>query len=42
MPRENRRINAFSIVAHAQSELLIVIADFNLDLPRLRVSKCVP
>ena len=39
---ENRWINAFSIVPHAQSELLIVIADFNFDLPCLSVAKGVP
>ena len=39
---ENRWINAFSIVPHPQSELLIVIADFNLDLPCLGVAKGIP
>ena len=39
---ENRWINAFSIVPHPQSELLIVITDFNLDLPCLSVPKSVP
>ena len=30
--RKNRRIDTFSIVPHAQPELLIVIADFNFNL----------
>jgi len=42
MTRENRRINAFSVVTHTQSELLLVIADFNLDLPCLGVPKRIP
>src|ERR1022692_1944792 len=37
---ENRRINALSIIAHAQSEL-IVIADFNFYLLRLGVMEGV-
>src|SRR5271165_2904661 len=39
---KNGRIDTFSIVPHAQSKLLIVIADFNLNLPCLRVLKPVP
>ncbi len=39
---KNGRIDTFSIVPHAQSKLLIVIADFNLDLPCLGVLKRVP
>ena len=39
---ENRWINAFSIVPHTQPELLMVIADFNLDLLCLRVPKGIP
>ena len=35
--RENRRIDAFSVIPHTQSELLIVVADFNLDLLGLGV-----
>ena len=30
--RENRRINALSVIPHPQPEALIVITDFNLDL----------
>ena len=41
MAGENRRINALSIVPHAQSELLIVIADFNFYLLRLGVPEGV-
>ena len=33
LPRQNRWIDAFSIVPHTKPELLIVIPDFNLDLP---------
>ena len=39
---ENCWINAFSIVPHPQSELLIVIADFDFDLLCLGVAKRVP
>jgi hypothetical protein len=39
---ENSGINAFSIVPHAQSKLLIVIADFDLNLPCPGVLKRVP
>jgi hypothetical protein len=39
---KNDRIDTFSIVPHAQSKLLIVIADFNFDLPGLGVLKRVP
>jgi hypothetical protein len=39
---KNDRIDTFSIVPHAQSRLLIVIADFNFDLPGLGVLKRVP
>jgi hypothetical protein len=39
---KNGRIDTFSIVPHAQSKLLIVIADFNLNLPGLGVLKRVP
>ena len=34
--------HTFSIVAYAQSKLLTVITDFNLDVPCLRVAKGVP
>ena len=37
MAGENRRINTLSVIAHAQSELVIVIADFNFYLLCLRV-----
>jgi len=36
--RENRWINALTVVPHTQPELLIAITDFNLDLPCLGVS----
>ena len=39
---KNGRIDTFSMVPHAQSKLLIVIADFNLNLPGLGVLKRVP
>ena len=39
---ENCWINAFSIVPHTHPELLIVIADFDLDLLCLRVPKGIP
>ena len=42
MAGENRGIHAFSVVPHAQSELLIVIADFNFYLLCLGVLKGVP
>ena len=32
LPRKNRWINAFTIIPHAQPELLIVISNFNLNL----------
>jgi len=41
MAGENRRIHALSVVAHAQSELVMVITDFNFYLLCLRVMKCV-
>ena len=34
---EHRRIDALAIVTHAQSELLVVVANLGLDLPGLRV-----
>ena len=40
--RENRRINAFSVVPHPQPEVLIVITDFDLDLLCVCVQKGVP
>ena len=36
---KNGRIDPFSIVPHAQSKLIIVITDFNLNLPCLGVLK---
>jgi hypothetical protein len=41
MAGENRRIHALSVVAHAQSELVMVIADFSFDLLCLGVMKGV-
>ena len=41
MAGENRRIHALSVVAHAQSKLLMVIADFNFYLLRLGVMEGV-
>src|ERR1700687_2316765 len=35
MAGENPRIHALSVVAHAQSKLVMVITDFNFDLLRL-------
>ena len=42
LSRENRCINALSVIPHTQSELLIVIADFDLDLLCVCVKKGVP
>jgi hypothetical protein len=42
LSRQDYGINAFSIVPHAQPELLVVISDFNLDLPSLGVPEGVP
>jgi len=42
LAREDCRINAPAIVPHTQSELLAVIADFNLNLVCVSVPKCVP
>ena len=39
---EHRRIDALSIVTHAQSELLVVVADLDLDPPGLRMPEGVP
>ena len=39
--RENRRINTFSVIPHPQAELLIVIAEFDLDLVCVCVQKGV-
>jgi hypothetical protein len=39
---KNGRIDTFSVVPHAQSKLLIVIADFNLKPAGLGVPKRVP
>ena len=41
MAGENRRIHALSVVPHAQSELVIPIADFNFYLLRLGVMEGV-
>ena len=41
MPRQNRLINAFTVIPHAHPELLMVISDFNLDLPSRGVTKRV-
>src|SRR5215472_10448058 len=40
--RKHRWVNALSVVPHSQTELLIVIADFDFDLSRLGVAKRVP
>ena len=42
LARENFRINTFSIIPHSQSKLLVVVADFNLDLLSLGVPKGIP
>ena len=39
--RENRRINAFSVIPDPQPEALIVITDFNLDLLCICMKKSV-
>ena len=39
---ENRTVNAFSVVPHAQSELFVVVADFHFYLPRLGMPKGIP
>jgi hypothetical protein len=41
LAREDCRINAPSVVPHAEPELSIIISDFNLNLPSLGVPKCV-
>jgi hypothetical protein len=38
---ENFRVNAFSVVAQAQSELPLVIPDFHFDVLRVGVPKSV-
>src|SRR5208283_1639441 len=40
--RDNRRINALSVIPHPQAEALIVIADFDLDLLCVCMKKSVP
>jgi hypothetical protein len=40
--RKHRSINPFSVVSHTQTELLIVVAHFNLDLLSSGVPKSVP
>ena len=42
LTREHRWINALSVVPYPQSELLIVVPNFNFDLTSTRVSKGVP
>ena len=39
--RENRRINALSVIPHPQPEALIVITDFDLDLLGVCMKKSV-
>ena len=39
---EHRRIDPLAIVAHAQSELLVVVADLDLDPPGMRVPEGIP
>ena len=41
LSRENRCINALSVIPHTQAELLIVIADFDLDLLCVCMKKSV-
>ena len=40
--REHRRIDPLAIVAHAQAELLVVVADVDLDPPGMRVPEGIP
>jgi|ERR1035438_7929732 hypothetical protein len=40
--RQNSWIDAFSIVPHTKPELLIIIPDFNLDLPSRGMVKGIP
>jgi hypothetical protein len=40
--REDRRLNALPIVAYTQAELVVVIADFRLDLLCPRVAEGIP
>ena len=40
--RENRRINALSVIPHPQPEAFIVITDFDLDLLCVCMKKSVP
>ena len=40
--RENRRINALSVIPHPQPEALIVITDFDLDLLCVCMKKGIP
>jgi hypothetical protein len=42
LSRQDGGINAFSIIPDTEPELLIVVADFYLDLPRLRMAEGVP
>src|SRR5208337_3486757 len=42
LSRENRCINALSVIPHPQPEALIVIADFDLDLLCVCMKKGVP
>jgi hypothetical protein len=38
---EHRSIDSLAIVAHAQSKLLVVVTDLDLDLPRVRMPEGV-
>ena len=40
--RKNRRIDAFPVVPHPQSEFIVVVADLDLDQSGLRVTKSIP
>ena len=39
---EHRRIDPLAIVTHAQAELLVVVADLDLDPPGMRVPEGIP
>ena len=42
LAREHRRIDPLAIVTHAQAELLVVVADLDLDPPGMRVPEGIP
>ncbi len=39
---KNFGINPFSVIPNTQPKLPVVIVDFNFDLLRLRMPKCIP